>query len=119
MAARKVELVARFDVPAKSAFGRRPEHEIWRDFGADRVSLHARPVRTNPRGTNAHHEFHFLRDVPRFRSEEHTSELQSRRDIVCRLLLEKKNKLPFVLLKAFLYTVADVERGVVAWYVSV
>src|SRR6266496_5185045 len=26
------------------------------------------------------------------RSEEHTSELQSRRDIVCRLLLEKKKK---------------------------
>src|SRR5690349_16839655 len=28
----------------------------------------------------------------RFRSEEHTSELQSRRDLVCRLLLEKKKK---------------------------
>src|SRR6266496_3488814 len=30
--------------------------------------------------------------MPRFRSrsEEHTSELQSRRDLVCRLLLEKK-----------------------------
>src|SRR5690349_16365071 len=27
------------------------------------------------------------------RSEEHTSELQSRRDLVCRLLLEKKNNL--------------------------
>src|SRR5438874_4256389 len=27
------------------------------------------------------------------RSEEHTSELQSRRDLVCRLLLEKKNTL--------------------------
>src|SRR2546428_5094986 len=27
-----------------------------------------------------------------FRSEEHTSELQSRSDLVCRLLLEKKNK---------------------------
>src|SRR6266536_3948371 len=27
------------------------------------------------------------------RSEEHTSELQSRVDLVCRLLLEKKNKL--------------------------
>src|SRR5204863_5119115 len=27
-----------------------------------------------------------------FRSEEHTSELQSRRDIVCRLLLEKKKR---------------------------
>src|SRR5690349_23017421 len=28
----------------------------------------------------------------RRRSEEHTSELQSRRDLVCRLLLEKKNE---------------------------
>src|SRR6266496_1663472 len=28
-----------------------------------------------------------------FRSEEHTSELQSRRDLVCRLLLEKKKTL--------------------------
>src|SRR5690349_24712415 len=28
------------------------------------------------------------------RSEEHTSELQSRRDLVCRLLLEKKKKDP-------------------------
>src|SRR5690349_23534729 len=28
----------------------------------------------------------------RMRSEEHTSELQSRRDLVCRLLLEKKKK---------------------------
>src|SRR5690349_22196430 len=28
-----------------------------------------------------------------WRSEEHTSELQSRRDLVCRLLLEKKNDL--------------------------
>src|SRR5690349_22137609 len=28
------------------------------------------------------------------RSEEHTSELQSRRDLVCRLLLEKKKQLP-------------------------
>src|SRR6266496_4484603 len=30
--------------------------------------------------------------LPRSRSEEHTSELQSRRDLVCRLLLEKKKK---------------------------
>src|SRR6267378_7254401 len=29
----------------------------------------------------------------RLRSEEHTSELQSRRDLVCRLLLEKKKKM--------------------------
>src|SRR5690349_23127410 len=33
-----------------------------------------------------------LPDSPRGRSEEHTSELQSRRDLVCRLLLEKKKK---------------------------
>src|SRR5438874_7142937 len=31
-------------------------------------------------------------DVADLRSEEHTSELQSRRDLVCRLLLEKKKK---------------------------
>src|SRR2546421_9047476 len=29
---------------------------------------------------------------PQIRSEEHTSELQSRSDLVCRLLLEKKKK---------------------------
>src|SRR5438105_9452618 len=32
------------------------------------------------------------RPYSRSRSEEHTSELQSRVDLVCRLLLEKKNK---------------------------
>src|SRR6266496_6083336 len=32
------------------------------------------------------------RQPSRGRSEEHTSELQSRRDLVCRLLLEKKKK---------------------------
>src|SRR5207253_9849546 len=31
-------------------------------------------------------------EVQRLRSEEHTSELQSRGHLVCRLLLEKKNK---------------------------
>src|SRR5690349_405949 len=37
------------------------------------------------------HQFRILRAVKN-RSEEHTSELQSRRDLVCRLLLEKKKK---------------------------
>src|SRR3712207_8048201 len=32
----------------------------------------------------------------RVRSEEHTSELQSRQYLVCRLLLEKKKKLPTI-----------------------
>src|SRR3712207_6957498 len=33
-------------------------------------------------------------DEPTFRSEEHTSELQSRQYLVCRLLLEKKTRHP-------------------------
>src|SRR5436190_11478583 len=32
-------------------------------------------------------------DLTRLRSEEHTSELQSHSDLVCRLLLEKKKKI--------------------------
>src|SRR6266496_3187813 len=39
----------------------------------------------------------------RSRSEAHTSELQSRRDLVCRLLLEKKN--------AFVETIGRVARA--------
>src|SRR2546428_10314047 len=39
-----------------------------------------------------------------FRSEEHTSELQSRSDLVCRLLLEKKTRL---------YSVTTVTRATV------
>src|SRR2546428_9071276 len=35
-----------------------------------------------------------LLDLPLGRSEEHTSELQSRSDLVCRLLLEKKKVAP-------------------------
>src|SRR5438445_10083282 len=42
----------------------------------------------------AEHDGHRLRHdvVPPKRSEEHTSELQSRQYLVCRLLLEKKKK---------------------------
>src|SRR5690349_24124436 len=35
------------------------------------------------------------------RSEEHTSELQSRRDLVCRLLLEKKNRVTITNIKVY------------------
>src|SRR5690349_22259120 len=38
------------------------------------------------------------------RSEEHTSELQSRRDLVCRLLLEKKKIRPWVGVKGFVWS---------------
>src|SRR2546428_3852921 len=40
---------------------------------------------------HAAHKLGGKRDRPSPRSEEHTSELQSRSDLVCRLLLEKKN----------------------------
>src|SRR5438874_6583093 len=46
---------------------------------------HQRQCRTHPRGRRQNRGARAGR-----RSEEHTSELQSRRDLVCRLLLEKK-----------------------------
>src|SRR5690606_41683577 len=42
-------------------------------------------------GTAEQADLHALLDM-RHRSEEHTSELQSRENLVCRLLLEKKNQ---------------------------
>src|SRR3712207_7917135 len=42
-------------------------------------------------------------DLPGARSEEHTSELQSRQYLVCRLLLEKKNI--YIYHKAFLISI--------------
>src|SRR3712207_8756229 len=60
----------------------------------DRVSVPANtPHRFyNDGDTHAHH-IQFFRprlDIAALRSEEHTSELQSRQYLVCRLLLEKK-----------------------------
>src|SRR3712207_8440089 len=51
----------------------------------------ARPLRTAGRG-GAGARAGRDRPPPRGRSEEHTSELQSRQYLVCRLLLEKKMK---------------------------
>src|SRR5690606_40975243 len=47
-----------------------------------------RPARKITIGEPKVHTFR----ITRVRSEEHTSELQSRENLVCRLLLEKKNK---------------------------
>src|SRR5699024_11993476 len=54
--------------------------EDLRDPGADKIADHHKAGVVNAIGDIAQ------------RSEEHTSELQSRFDLVCRLLLEKKNK---------------------------
>src|SRR2546422_6289790 len=56
-----------------------PYTTLFRSHGAARRSLRARRA--------AHRQGHLGR-----RSEEHTSELQSRLHLVCRLLLEKKKK---------------------------
>src|SRR6266496_6416151 len=54
------------------------------------LSLHdALPILGAPAGTHRSAARHAAAPGDR-RSEEHTSELQSRRDLVCRLLLEKK-----------------------------
>src|SRR3712207_8047377 len=43
----------------------------------------------------------------RLRSEEHTSELQSRQYLVCRLLLEKKNTSTYPLFRRYMSTQAN------------
>src|SRR5690606_41629272 len=52
---------------------------------ADRVGERDRPVHRDDR-------LGLERQAVRVRSEEHTSELQSRENLVCRLLLEKKKE---------------------------
>src|SRR5437773_6773252 len=65
------------------------------------LSLHdALPILGIPRGGRTGAEYHLgvehptsaEREPHRRRSEEHTSELQSHHDLVCRLLLEKKKQ---------------------------
>src|SRR5438874_4754860 len=63
--------------PYTTLFRSRPDH---RDGEGARLDPAGHPGRVPDRQGRAE------------RSEEHTSELQSRRDLVCRLLLEKKKK---------------------------
>src|SRR5260370_25517392 len=48
---------------------------------------------------------------PAFRSEEHTSELQSHLNLVCRLLLEKKKDCPANEVRARRGVMEEVQRG--------
>src|SRR2546428_1606689 len=74
----------------RSGLAGRPNGQQSASLGEGVVSLAARerqryhqPGLPTPRSGDSNHV--------RVRSEEHTSELQSRSDLVCRLLLEKKN----------------------------
>src|SRR5256885_8746159 len=65
---------------------------VLRDHqGAERTAAVERPVEID-----AHHL------VPLLRSEEHTSELQSPCNLVCRLLLEKKKRIKIILQSAII-----------------
>src|SRR2546421_376308 len=57
-------------------------------FGDREFDLRAR----HPGSRHLAHRDPHIPEVEATRSEEHTSELQSRSDLVCRLLLEKKKK---------------------------
>src|SRR5690606_41165366 len=55
---------------------------LWVDTGADQLLVPLKSVQAVQRAQPDSSQLH--------RSEEHTSELQSRENLVCRLLLEKK-----------------------------
>src|SRR5688500_19431080 len=74
------------------------EHE-QRSGEHDRVGRKRRDHVLEARGDEEQHE------RPHTRSEEHTSELQSPCNLVCRLLLEKKNKHVHSLFVIFIYIV--------------
>src|SRR5256885_11295464 len=70
-------------VTIRADAGRRPAERMERAVRIDRVELRV-AARADPRAL-------VTTDAERFRSEEHTSELQSPCNLVCRLLLETKN----------------------------
>src|SRR2546421_1895971 len=67
-----------------------PTDSHEKKHGPSTGMLSVLPFSALPGNTHGSDHALFLSDCPR--SEEHTSELQSRSDLVCRLLLEKKKK---------------------------
>src|SRR2546430_13618463 len=66
-----------------------PYTTLFRSIG---VVRHAGTIVSAPTGQGAMHLRQPVHVLPQMRSEEHTSELQSQSNLVCRLLLEKKKK---------------------------
>src|SRR3712207_8111324 len=69
----------------------RPRKMIGKESGARSTKPEAKPATVSTTATRANPVIRSTEDTP-FRSEEHTSELQSRQYLVCRLLLEKKKQ---------------------------
>src|SRR3989475_5189625 len=65
--------------------------EVWRKAGREGL---LNPMLPEPYGGGGDfgHAAVLLEEIARTRSEEHTSELQSQSNLVCRLLLEKKKR---------------------------
>src|SRR3712207_7795590 len=81
----------RSELPPKElrhSLRRRWRHRVRRQLQSERERADERRGVELPRD----HLARWLRLPRRVRSEEHTSELQSRQYLVCRLLLEKKKK---------------------------
>src|SRR5690349_23239359 len=81
--------------PYTTLFRSRASKTAWADIRAPRKSQPAPRRSRCSRQTRSRHKRPAAArgtSPTRARSEEHTSELQSRRDLVCRLLLEKKKK---------------------------
>src|SRR3712207_7298659 len=76
--------------PSRAGPGGRPSGTAIMPGRTDRRGSSARNATSKPAATEARTT---QRPRRRARSEEHTSELQSRQYLVCRLLLEKKKKL--------------------------
>src|SRR5688572_2505818 len=92
MRAGRLERAERVD-PARAD----PAVELGALLGQEAAVLHVllrpREIELAMRGVEiAHHEHALAGAAQLLRSEEHTSELQSQSNLVCRLLLEKKNK---------------------------
>src|SRR5438874_4862147 len=69
------------------SFPTRRSSDLLVEEALERRIEQRRSIAGGQHNANSRRRFRFDRTV---RSEEHTSELQSRRDLVCRLLLEKK-----------------------------
>src|SRR2546430_8245587 len=81
-------------VEAVDHLAQRQAHVLQADLLADDVERHGGE-------TPVHLAHHARQHGAVARSEEHTSELQSQSNLVCRLLLEKKNKKVYTLSRVF------------------
>src|SRR3712207_7699701 len=73
-----------------------PYTTLFRSTGSQRSAVRARNERSRPAALSAPGRAGAWRRAYSGRSEEHTSELQSRQYLVCRLLLEKKKSPLFI-----------------------